>query len=135
MPQGMLVCIDTEFSAALGKVFEIGVCEFESGKPLVNTRVKHNCSDDELHQFPNPFKANPFQRLVFIRASQRIYGTGLQNRMNVLDVHAIATKFREGGITPDSIVLTWHRVAKDLELLRKLFTTPEASLRVYDTGI
>jgi hypothetical protein len=121
MPQGMLVCIDTEFSAASEKVFEIGVCEFESGKPLVDTRVKHHCSEDELHQFPNPLKANPYQRLISIRTSQRIYGTGPQNRMDVLDVHAIATKFREGGITPDSIILTWHRTAKDLELLRKLF--------------
>jgi hypothetical protein len=41
--------------------------------------------------------------------------------MDVLDVHAIATKFREGGITTDSIILTWHRTAKDLEFLRKLF--------------
>jgi hypothetical protein len=59
MSQGMLVCLDVEFSAISGKVFEIGVCEFDSGTPLVNVRVKHDCPKGHLHKpSPSPF-SNP----------------------------------------------------------------------------
>ena len=120
MPQGMLVCLDIEFSPSSQKVFEIGVCEFESGKPLVNARVKYNCPKNELHRAPPFHIDNPYLRLISMRTSQKIYHRN-QPSDTLLDVHGIATKFREGGITPDTILLVWAKNGQDLELVRKLF--------------
>lgn len=40
---------------------------------------------------------------------------------DLLSVHDIAARCREGGVTSESVVLTWHIHARDLVLLRRLF--------------
>jgi hypothetical protein len=101
MPQAMLVCLDIEFSASSKKVFEIGVCEFDSAKPLVNARVKHDCLENELYR-PQPFRTDhPYRRFMSMRTSQKIYHRS-EPSDTLLDVRGFAAKFREGGITPDT---------------------------------
>jgi hypothetical protein len=104
MSQSMLVCLDIEFSASSGKVFEIGVCEFDSGTPLVNARVRHDCSEDELHQPPRLRTVTQYSRLLSLRTHQKIYHKS-QPSDTLLDVRSLITKFRDGGITPDTIIL------------------------------
>lgn len=120
MSQGMLVCLDIEFSASSGKVFEVGVCEFDSGTPLVNARVKHNCSEDELHKPPPLRTVNQYSMLLSLRTQQKIYHKS-QPSDTLLDVHSLVTKFRDGSITPDTIILVWATSGRDLELVRDLF--------------
>lgn len=116
----MLVCLDTEFSVSSGKVFEVGVCEFDSGTPLVNARVKHNCSEDELHKPPPLRTVNRYSMLLSLRTQQKIYHKS-QPCDTLLDVHSLVTKFCDGGITPDIIILVWATSGRDLELVRDLF--------------
>ncbi len=65
MPQGKLVYLDIEFYPLSRKVLEIGICEFESGKPL----VKHARPENELHRAPPFHIDNSYLKLISIRTS------------------------------------------------------------------
>jgi hypothetical protein len=121
MPGAMLVCLDLEFSPVSDKVFEVGLCEYYSGKKLLDARIKHDCSESELHEPLDGFKqTHPIKKGISIRASNKVYGEDRRNCTDLLDVHAIAAQLRECGITPQSVILTWARNQRDLVLLQKL---------------
>ena len=120
MSQNMLVCLDIEFSALSRKVFEVGVCEFDSGTSLVNAGVKHNCSEDELHK-PPPLRAvNQYGMLLSLRSQQKIYHKSQPSDI-LLGIYSLVTKVRDGGNTPDTIILVWETSDRDLELVGDLF--------------
>lgn len=61
VPDSMLLILDIEFWLPSRKVFEVGMTTSHSGKVLMNTRIKHDCSDEDLFrpatqrmQPPNP---------------------------------------------------------------------------------
>jgi hypothetical protein len=37
-----VVCLDLEFSSTSRLVFEVGMCDYYSGKDLINARIKHD---------------------------------------------------------------------------------------------
>jgi hypothetical protein len=47
-PGSRLVCLDLEYSPASRKVFEVGICEYVSGRTIINSRIRHNCTFEEL---------------------------------------------------------------------------------------
>jgi hypothetical protein len=117
-----VVCLDLEFSALSRKIFEIGLCEYPSGKELVNARIKHDCTDLELHKTASNFmQIHPFSQSISKRTSSNVYGKERMKCTGLIDVHSVATQFREHGITPRSIILSWHIHAMDLVLLREFF--------------
>ena len=68
-----LICLDLEFSPSTGKVFEIGGCEYYSGKIFIDTKIKHDCSSSELHKSQDlKIPTDPFSELISKRASVRV---------------------------------------------------------------
>jgi len=94
---------------------------YVSGKKLVDARIEHDCSDSELHT-PPPSKLRPVHHLekgTSMNTSANIYGPDRRKCTNLLNVHDIAAQSRECGITPQSIIPTWHLHKMDLVLLRE----------------
>lgn len=121
-PGATLICLDIEFSSISRKIFELGVCEYVSGKKLVDARIEH-CSDSELHKPPQGKlrRIHPLEKGISTNASAKVYGLDRRKCTNLLNVHGIAAQFQECGITPQSIILTWHLSKMDLVLLREFF--------------
>ena len=46
--ESSLLVLDIEFFSHARKVFEVGLMQFNSGKTLINERVNHNCTLEEL---------------------------------------------------------------------------------------
>lgn len=44
LPKSRLICLDLEFEVCTRKLLEVGVCEYTSGEPLIDTRVSHDVS-------------------------------------------------------------------------------------------
>jgi hypothetical protein len=101
-----LVCLDLEFSSSTGKVFEIGGCEYYSGKTFIDTKIKHDCSSSELHKSQDlEIPTDPFSELISKRVSVRVYGGNPATSKGVSDVHEVASLLREAGISPKTLVL------------------------------
>jgi hypothetical protein len=75
-PLSRLICLDLEFSPSSGKVFELGICEYHSGKVLLDTRVKHNGSQNALHRASDGTKSvHPFLELLSRGIYAKVYRT------------------------------------------------------------
>jgi len=97
------------------------LCEYPSGKELVNARIKHDCTELELHQSSKSMRNHPFSFAISKRASTLVYGKDRTKCTDLVHAHNIAAQFREHGITPQSIILTWHLHTMDLVLLKEFF--------------
>ena len=76
VPGSMLVTLDIEFWLPSRKVFEVGMTTAHSGKVLINTRIKHDCSDEDLFR-PATQRTQPPtpEEIAFgYRAMRAIYG-------------------------------------------------------------
>jgi hypothetical protein len=49
-PETRLICLDLEYSWASRKIFEVGICEYVSGRTIANLRIRHDCTFEELCQ-------------------------------------------------------------------------------------
>ncbi|KAJ0293091.1 hypothetical protein CBS470a_002090 [Colletotrichum nupharicola] len=111
-----VICLDLEFSASTHRVFEVGACEYESGKTLIEARVKPDVAYDELHR-PDPHSSKATQENVWI--SKRTYAkVYLRKSVPHLNVHEIAAKLREAGVGQRTIILAWHKYHADYDLLQ-----------------
>ena len=121
-----VVCLDLEFSSTSRKIFEVGIIDFDSNKTSIDARIKHDCTDAELHQ-PIREEGSKSKDIHAIRTaisrvfSGKVYGLHRQKCTNLRDVHCVARQARESGITPDTIILVWHKTYLDLSLLREFF--------------
>jgi hypothetical protein len=121
----MLVALDIEFWLPSRKVFEVGMTTAHSKKVLMNSRIKHDCSDEDLlrpatqrMQPPTP------EEIAFgCRAMRAIYGTDRSNCTGLQNVHEVASQLRKAGITPKTVFLSWHTSPTDLILLRELLAS------------
>jgi hypothetical protein len=87
-------------------VFEIGGCEYYSGKIFIDTKIKHDCSSSELHKSQDlKITTDPFSKLISKRASVRVYGGNPATTKGVSDVHEVASLLREASISPKTLVL------------------------------
>jgi hypothetical protein len=89
-PGSRLICLDLEYSAASRKVFEVGICEYVSGRTIVNSRIRHDCTFEELVRNSPSRDVTPISHLkeLFGKLSAlRVYGTngpGGKNKINAL---------------------------------------------------
>jgi hypothetical protein len=119
-PLSRLICLDLEFSPSSGKVFELGICEYHSGKVLLDTRVKHNGSQNALHRASDGTKSvHPFLELLSWGIYAKVYRTKQATSNLILDVHEIASQLQAASVTPNTLVMTWHQNKTDLILLRR----------------
>jgi hypothetical protein len=125
IPGSRLLCLDLEFSPSSKKIFEVGLLELCSGKVLSDSRIKHS---SDLHESPRDSKygsysTHPIAKGISNMSASKIYGQGTKSiaSTNHLDIHEVAAQFCEKGVTPESIILTWHTGAYDLLLLQIAF--------------
>ncbi|KAG5746767.1 hypothetical protein H9Q70_010543 [Fusarium xylarioides] len=110
-----LVVLDDEFSLLFDRqLWEFSIIERVSGKVLIDTLVKHDRQAKQSSLWNKPVFKN--LRAMNERHRQSVYSR--RGRLQKLDVHEIAKRLKETGITPDSIVLMWHLYQFDLQLLR-----------------
>jgi hypothetical protein len=110
MPEGMLV--------------DVAVCEHHSGTVLVSARIDHHCSNSELHTSKDSHKLESLQphlRTISQMSSRNVYSIDGSKCTGLLDVHAVASRFRASGITTQTYFLSWHVNKRDLTLLRQFF--------------
>lgn len=83
----MVVGPDLEFSPISDTVLEVGLCEYYSGKKLLNARIKRDCRESELHKPLDGFKqTHPVKKGISIKASNKVYGEDGRNYTDLLDV-------------------------------------------------
>jgi hypothetical protein len=102
--------------------FSLGrrLCEYYSEKVRFHARVKYDGHDADLHKPRDDAKpAHPLLKAVSTVTANSVYNGG--KNTDLLSVHDIAARCREGSVTSESMVLTWHIHATDLVLLRRLF--------------
>ena len=119
-----VACLDLEFSPTTGKVFEIGICEYFTGKVLMDTAVEHGDrpASRALHQSLAVGRPthHPFMEMMSRRIASKIYSSASKKFRGRLNVYEIASQLREAGITPQTIFLTWHQSTTDFIRLRDL---------------
>lgn len=77
-PGSRRICLDLEYSAASRNVFEVGICEYMSGRTIVNSRIRHNCTFEELVRNSTSRDLTPtshFKELFGKLSALRVYGT------------------------------------------------------------
>ena len=126
-----LICLDLEYSAASRKIFEVGICEYVSGRTIVNSRIRHECTFKELVRNSTSREFIPtshFTELFGRLSAWRVYGTNGQGGKGKMEaairsihlstVHQVTEVLRRANVTPHTRVITWSRNRTDLVLLR-----------------
>ena len=124
-PESVLVTLDIEFWLPSRKVFEVGMTTAHSGEVLMNTPIKHDCSDNDLLR-PATQRKQPqtSEEIAFGYCAMRaIYGTDRRNCTGLLDVDQMARRLQNAGITPKTVFVSWHTSPTDLVLLRELLAS------------
>jgi len=114
-PGADLVILDDEFSPASQQLWEFAIIERVSGKLLVNTTVEH---EDGLDH--DAWSEQPFLRRMSMSKAATVYSPSRISDIGRMNVHEIASKLQRVGITPDTVVLVYHKSAFDLRILRQL---------------
>ncbi|KAF5537321.1 zinc finger protein [Fusarium napiforme] len=100
LPGGRQIVIDTECSMVSLQLLEVSIIDRVSGECILNTLIKYPQALD--HSLPESQKVSSSDR-----------------SMPQMNVHDIAAALQRAGVTPQSIVFTWHVNCFDLEILRK----------------
>ncbi|KAI1041538.1 hypothetical protein LB505_001783 [Fusarium chuoi] len=109
-----VVIIDNEFNPITHELYETSIIDRVSGKSLLNTLIVHTeeTKSTVSTQRTKGEKVDIISHLYKKKVYARSRGLA---RMNV---HQVAKKLEESGITPDTIFLAWHVSRTDLKLLR-----------------
>jgi hypothetical protein len=120
-PENSLVVIDDEFLQHSRRLLEVALVELISGKVLLDTRVKHDCTTRELFKRPDGSDFNREHLGIQLATLTHVYGASDRRKCSrVKTADEIAEMIIKSGITPKSIILTWHLGTMDLDLLREL---------------
>jgi hypothetical protein len=87
-----------------------------SGKVLINSRIKHECSDSELLSRPSGEPLSDREKAVGLRTLWSVYGSDRSKCTGLCDVHEVARQLRNAGMTLETLILVWHVSYMDLTL-------------------
>lgn len=113
-PGSDLVIMDTEFSPTSTQLWELAIIERVSGKTLINTTIEHK--DGLNHNMNGEF---PFMTWMSRSKAAAVYSSSRISGISRFNVHEVASKLQQAGITPDTIFLVWHTSRADLSILRQ----------------
>ncbi|KAG5772118.1 hypothetical protein H9Q72_001614 [Fusarium xylarioides] len=116
LPGGRQIVIDTEFSMFSRQLCEISIVDRVSGECILNTLIQHPQALDHSLPSTNTTVAHELE-LLSLHESQKVSSS--DRSMPRMNVHDIAAALQRAGVTPQSIVFTWHVNCTDLEILRK----------------
>ena len=106
--------LDTEFSPASSQIWEFAFIERVSGRILVNTIVNH----EKGVQHDGLIDQSDLQWVSKLKGDE-VYNLSRASNIGRLNVHEIASKMQAASITPNTIVLVYHKSAYDLRVLRQ----------------
>ncbi|KAF5238135.1 hypothetical protein FANTH_10431, partial [Fusarium anthophilum] len=113
---GRQIVIDTEFSVITRQLREVSIVDRVSGECILNSHIEYPQELDNNFPSTNATLAHDLE-LLSLEKSQKVSSSDRSiPRMNV---HDIAAALQRAGVTPQSIVYTWHVNCTDLEILRK----------------
>jgi hypothetical protein len=115
-----LVILDIEFNRC-GRVKEIALIEYISGRVLLDTLVKPQVPL-ELSQLKLAWRRDLIDQLW-----SRKLDSSDTNTDQDLDVFAIAEALEDSGVTKESVILVWHLTYYDLTLLSNFLESAGAN--------
>jgi hypothetical protein len=120
LPEAMLVTVDVEFSSVSRKIFEIGITTINSGEVLFNSRIQHDCSNEVLiSPKGSTLSLTQKQKFLGFATLESVYGNNRSKCTGLQNVHQVAAKLQEAGLTAETTILSWHQSYTDLVLLRE----------------
>ena len=99
------------------------MAEFNSKKVLVNARVNHNCTTEELLTRPDGSKLSLNAERMAHATLNHVYGKDRRNCSGLKTAEEIAKIIVKAGVTQNSIIIVWHISTMDLDLLRELLNS------------
>ncbi|RSL43180.1 hypothetical protein CEP54_015183 [Fusarium duplospermum] len=109
-----LVILDDEYSPSSRQLWEFAIIERVSGRTLINTTIEHQNGIDH-----NEVKPYPFMKWLSRSKASTVYSP-CRLSIDSMTVHQVASKLKEVGITPNTIILVYQVSTTDLRLLREL---------------
>ncbi|SCV51257.1 uncharacterized protein FFB14_11919 [Fusarium fujikuroi] len=109
-----VVIIDNEFDPITHELYETAIIDRVSGKTLLNTLIAH--TEETKSAVPSRRTQGEKVRIISHLWKKKVYGRSRE--IALLDVHQVAKRLQEIGITPKTIFLAWHVSCADLQILR-----------------
>ncbi|KAG4294906.1 hypothetical protein FPRO06_01491 [Fusarium proliferatum] len=109
-----LVIIDNEFDPITHELYETAIIDRVSGKTLLNTLIAH--TEETKSAVPSRRTQGEKVEIISHLWKKKVYGRSRE--IALLDVHQVAKRLQEIGITPETIFLAWHVSCADLQILR-----------------
>lgn len=120
-PESSLLILDLEYFAGTRKVHEVALGELNSGEIRVNARVDHECAVEELLRKPDGTALDGNGLSFAMSCIRSVYGVrDPRHCPGKKTVKEIAEMIIKAGVTPQSIIVTWHVGYMDLVLLKEL---------------
>jgi hypothetical protein len=109
-------------------IFEIGITTVNSGKVLVNSRIQYDCSNEELiSPKGSTLTLTQKQKFLGFATLKSVYGNDRSKCTRLQNVHQIAAKLREAGITAETTILSCINHIPTLFFCEN-FYNPEATM-------
>jgi hypothetical protein len=119
-PSSDLVALDDEFSPFSWQLWELGVVEQVSREVLINTPIHH---PDGTQHVAVGSVGRPFQQFMSYKKHSLVYSQARTSSPSRMNVHDVALKLQEVGITRDTVFLVWHNGKADQQILRMFLAT------------
>ena len=105
------------------KIFEIGITSLHSDQVIINSCIRHDCSDRELLTPRDGSPPHPRGLYVGYAYLRRVYDSERMDCPGTLEVHQVVAQLQVAGITPETIIFTWHTSYMDITLLREFLVS------------
>jgi hypothetical protein len=114
-----LIILDDEFSPASQQLWEIAMIERVSGKVLLNTTIDHHGALDHGASTGSLAGSLPFWSQMSKSKANEVYSSTRKARLSHMNVHEVAFRLQQVGITQQAVILVYHVTTFDLKLLRR----------------
>lgn len=108
-----VVIIDNEFDPITHELYETAISDRVSGETLLNTLIAH--TEETKSAVPSRRTQGEKVGIISQLWKKKVYGRS--RGLALLDVHQVAKRLQECGITPETIFLAWHVSCADLQIL------------------
>ena len=125
MVGSLVLVLDIEFFSRARKLYEVALAELTPGQVLLNARVDHECTPEELTATPDRNILTKEARIFEVKKIQSVYGPGDPNKRHRKKIaEETAEMIVKVGVTPKSTIIVWQQSNMDLEPVQKFLVSP-----------